>query len=134
MIVQAGTEYAIRALIELARVSENGYVPLRKIAEEGRMSEHYLYKVLRRLNHHGILHTAPGPKRGYRLAREPEEIGLLEVIEAVQGPLSVYRCVDEPWTCARSERCPVRKVFQELASRAAEVLGAHTLRDLLTLS
>lgn len=131
MFVQAGTEYAIRALMELARLSGNGSVPLRRIAENSQISEHYLYKVFRRLSERGILHAAPGPKRGYRLARQPDEIGLLEVVEAVQGPIYAYRCVEDPLTCARSERCPVRGIFSRMTEAVADVFGAYTLADIL---
>lgn len=128
MMLQAASDYAIRALREL--LAGNGqYVPLRKVCQKANLSENYLYKVLRKLCDRGILQAAPGPHRGFRLAKSPAQITLLEVIEAVQGEIAVYDCILDPSSCSRSAHCRTRAVFLEATEAVRSRLSACTLAD-----
>lgn len=133
MFLQAGSEYALRALVELAR-SGNGNgksIPLRTIAANCHVSEHYLYKLFHALSQKGILKASPGPKKGYRFAKEPEEITLLDVVSAVQGPLCAFNCVHNSEMCPDSEDCPTRKIFLELTDSVVHILSSHNVKELL---
>ena len=81
-------EYAIQATILLAEDSTSGPVPCSKLARLGKMPERFLLQILRNLVNHGILRSMRGVDGGYILTREPGEISLLEIIEAVDGPVA----------------------------------------------
>ena len=79
--------YALRALVYLARHREGGFVSVEEIAGTGGLSESFLRKSLKPLVSAGVLRSARGPHGGYRLARPARSITLLEVVEAVDGPV-----------------------------------------------
>lgn len=81
--------YAVRATLQLAKDPSDGPVPCSKLASEGNMPERFLLQILRNLVTHGILRSTRGVDGGYALTRPPEEISLLDVIEAIEGPMDV---------------------------------------------
>jgi Rrf2 family protein len=85
-LTQAST-YALAYLVYLARERPDRPVPSYEAAREEGLPERFLLKVLGLLARAGVLWGTRGPSGGYRLAREPKDITLLEVIEAVDGPL-----------------------------------------------
>ncbi len=80
--------YAVKATLQLANAEGSRPIPCSKIAAQGDMPERFLLQILRHLVTHGILHSTRGVDGGYRLDRPPEKISLLEVIEAIDGPLT----------------------------------------------
>ena len=79
--------YAVRATLQLAQNPSDSPVPCSKLASEGNMPERFLLQILRNLVTHGILRSTRGVDGGYMLTRPPEEISLLDVIEAIEGPM-----------------------------------------------
>lgn len=79
--------YALQATLQLAR-AEAGPVPCSRLAAEGKMPERFLLQILRNLVAHGILSSTRGVDGGYTLERPPDEISLLEIIEAIDGPMT----------------------------------------------
>lgn len=79
--------YAVRATLELAKCGSNSPVPCSRLAASGNMPERFLLQILRDLVNHGILKSTRGIDGGYALNRRPEEVSLLDVIEAIDGPL-----------------------------------------------
>jgi Rrf2 family protein len=76
----------------LAGLSEGGVLSAAAIAEFHGVSVSYLLKHLQALSGAGILETLPGPKGGYRLAKAPGAISLLDIVLAVEGPAPAFRC------------------------------------------
>jgi Rrf2 family transcriptional regulator, cysteine metabolism repressor len=79
--------YALQATLQLAQSNALGPVPCSQLAADGNMPERFLLQILRSLVAHGILSSTRGVDGGYTLDRGPEEISLLEIIEAIEGPL-----------------------------------------------
>lgn len=79
--------YAVQATLELAKSESTVPVPCSQLAAAGKMPERFLLQILRSLVTHGILRSTRGVDGGYTLTRSPEEISLLELIEAIEGPL-----------------------------------------------
>ena len=79
--------YALHASLQLAQDASGSPVPCSRLAAQGHMPERFLLQVLRNLVAHGILESTRGVEGGYMLERPPEDISLLEVIEAIDGPL-----------------------------------------------
>jgi Rrf2 family transcriptional regulator, cysteine metabolism repressor len=80
--------YALQAVIQLAQTGSNSPVPCSRLATTGKMPERFLLQILRSLVTHGILHSTRGVEGGYTLDRKPEHISLLQIIEAIEGPLN----------------------------------------------
>lgn len=79
--------YAVRATLQLAEKKTSSPVPCSELATEGQMPERFLLQILRNLVTHGILRSTRGVDGGYSLVRSPSEISLLDVIEAIDGPV-----------------------------------------------
>jgi Rrf2 family protein len=80
-------EYAIQAILQLAEHNGEAPVPCSRLASVGQMPERFLLQILRTLVTHGMLSSTRGVEGGYTLARPVDQVSLLEVIEAIDGPL-----------------------------------------------
>lgn len=87
-----GVEQAIHCVALLAGLSRGGLLTASSLAEYHGVSTSYLLKHLQALSQAGILRTVPGPKGGYRLARWPSDISLLDIVLAVEGREPAFRC------------------------------------------
>ncbi|WP_427928129.1 RrF2 family transcriptional regulator [Agrobacterium cavarae] len=94
MKMSDGVEQAIHSVAMLASLSPDGVLSAAALAEFHGVSTSYLLKHLQSLSGAGILSTMPGPKGGYRLAKEPEAITLLDIVLAVEGPAPAFRCAE----------------------------------------
>jgi Rrf2 family protein len=79
-------EYAVQATLQLAQNEASTPIPCSTLAAEGKMPERFLLQILRNLVTHGILRSTRGVDGGYSLVKSPDNISLLEVIEAIEGP------------------------------------------------
>lgn len=89
-----GVEQAIHSVSMLSTLSEGGVLSAAALAEFHGLSTSYLLKHLQALSGAGLLDTVPGPKGGYRLAKPPEKITLLDIVLAVEGPAPAFRCAE----------------------------------------
>ncbi|MCS7016224.1 MAG: Rrf2 family transcriptional regulator [Gemmatales bacterium] len=87
MRITRATTYAIYAMVDIAQHKAEGARASHVIAENYDIPERFLLKVLKPLVAAGLLHSVKGPRGGYQLARPATQITLLEIIEAVEGPL-----------------------------------------------
>ena len=123
--------YGLRALIDLAAAYGDGPTLVRSVAENQQISGKYLHALLATLKSAGLVRSVRGSGGGYALARDPSEIRLTEVIEALEGPLVLVDCVSDGELCDRSPRCAARDVWQSVSEAISDVLGSITLQDLL---
>ena len=91
--VSTKSRYGLRALIELARSSEGKPVSLSELADKQDISKKYLESIFRMLQKKGIIRSSRGASGGYSLARDPENVILLEILEAVEGPIHLLDCL-----------------------------------------
>lgn len=89
-----GVEQAIHSVLVLSSLSATGALSAAALAEFHGVSTSYLLKHLQALAGAGILQSVPGPKGGYRLARDASEITLLDIVLAVEGPEPAFRCAE----------------------------------------
>jgi Rrf2 family iron-sulfur cluster assembly transcriptional regulator len=125
-LTRAG-DHAIRALLVLLRQSANGRLTSYRLAEETKIPAEFLRKILSALARAKILRSVRGPTGGVRLARKPEDITLLDIVEAVEGPLALNECTRAPSACPRSPHCLVHPVWQQAQERLRETLASATL-------
>ena len=90
MRISRTVAYAVRATIELAKNESTAPVPCSQLAAAGEMPERFLLQILRNLVTHGILRSSRGVDGGYTLTRRPADVSLLDLIEAIEGPLDAH--------------------------------------------
>ncbi len=125
-----GGEYAIRAMTYLARYPEGHVASLRDIGRAQEIPESFLAKILQSLVHAGLAVSQRGAHGGFALARPAEQITMRDVIEAVDGPISVNLCTLDPEECKRSSTCEVHKAWLRAQEQLMDVLGGVTLKSL----
>ena len=96
MRLTRGADYGTRGIIYLARQPANAIVLVGDIASAEQLSESYLAKIFQELAKGGLVRSHRGAKGGFSLARPPEQITLRQVIEAIEGPIAINRCL-APW-------------------------------------
>ncbi len=90
MKLSQSTAYAVFATIHLAAAGPGGSVCCAQLAESGRLPQRYLLQILRALVRKGILRSVRGGNGGFSLAQDPSDISLLDLIEAIEGPVSLH--------------------------------------------
>ena len=131
-LIRRETDYAFRALAALAlggdrRVTTTG------VARHQAIPRRYAEKVLRKLVAAGIVRGQPGTNGGFRLARPVGDIRMLEVVEAVQGPVQINHCTRGKG-CPRQRACAVSPRWQDLQEAVVGFLGQPTLAEILGVS
>ena len=111
MQITRQADYAVRAVYYLTKLGMNSRAATSQIAEEQNIPPSFLAKIISQLSVAGLLHTSRGARGGVSLARSPEEISLLEVVEAIDGPILLNECVIDKGACSFSEDCPMRPVW-----------------------
>ncbi len=130
-ILRRNTDYALRLMISLARHGEDASVSTRALADEQDVPYQLACKLMQQLHSARLVESVMGAKGGFRLARRPAETSLLDVVEVIQGRLSLNRCLINDACCPRKESCPVRARMGELQSRMDQYMGGVTLEDLI---
>ena len=124
-------DYAVRAAIDLAR-HYGGRRKAREIAAAMDIPQQYLAQVLAPLVRQGLLVAVAGPGGGYALARNPEAITLLDVIEAAEGSIGGGRCLLSGMPCNPNSTCAVHETWRRAQLAMTAELRATTLAELVT--
>jgi len=111
MQITRQADYAVRAVLHLARVGNAERSATSMIAKEQNIPPSFLAKIISQLSIAGLLHTSRGARGGVTLAREPKDITLLEVVEAIDGPIQLNECVGNEGACSFDENCPIKPVW-----------------------
>jgi Rrf2 family protein len=130
MQITRQADYAVRAVLHLSRNGDQR-VATNVIAEEQHIPPSFLAKIVSQLSIAGLLHTSRGARGGVTLARAPGEISLLEVIEAIDGPIQLNECVGENSSCSFDENCPLRPVWCEAHEQLVTRLRGTNFADIL---
>jgi Rrf2 family protein len=121
-------DYAVRALVDLAAHPE---ARVREIAARTAIPGPHLAKVIQALARSGLVETTRGRTGGVRLVRDPGEINMREVVEAVQGPLRLNRCPRRGQGCPREPNCRLYRFWLEFEERVILQFEQVRLEDLL---
>jgi len=128
-IIRRKTDYGLRALVSLAKAGR----PMR--AEELAQTEDapvaFLHKALKDLGTVGIVAGQRGPSGGFALARPARKITVLEAVEAMQGPVTISRCLMGGGGCGRQRTCGLRRTWQKAQENMVSFLRDLTLEDLV---
>jgi Rrf2 family iron-sulfur cluster assembly transcriptional regulator len=129
-IVRRNTDYALRAMAYLAKNFGGESISTRLISEREDISYQLACKLMQKMNDAGLATSTMGPKGGFTLSKDPSEINLLEIIQAVQGPLSVNKCLAQDDPCDRKKDCPLSGKMKVLQDYIVNYLSDATLADL----
>lgn len=112
MQITRQADYAVRAVLYLAKLGSDQRAATSQIAQEQRIPPSFLAKIVSQLSVAGILQTSRGARGGVSLARSPEQISILEVVEAIDGPILLNECVaDNGGNCPFGDTCPMQPVW-----------------------
>lgn len=133
MQLTQATDYSFRVILYLAALEPGVIVSAKDISAHENIPMRFLLKTLRSLVKAGLLHSYRGPDGGYALAKEPENITLRHVIEAVEGPISINRCLIDDDYCSKhwTPVCPVHHALAGVQRKLIQELEKHNFADLL---
>lgn len=129
--VTRANEYAVRCLLFVAGREFGEVVGREEIASAMQIPRQFLSKIAQQLARSGFIEIVQGPKGGYRLLKTPEEITLLDVIEAVTGEIFLNDCVMRPESCFRNAECSVHLVWTKARHQLRETLREASFDKLL---
>ena len=129
--VTTAADYAIRAMIHLACLPEGGLALRSEIAEAQAIPASFMAKILRSLVRARLLRSSRGVNGGFSLARPTADINMLQIIEAVEGPLALLNCVPDPRGCAWSADCPASSVWLSVQENVKDTLRSTSLEALV---
>jgi Rrf2 family protein len=131
MLVTKETDYAVRALLDLAEHSGRGPVQARDVSTRQAIPDSFLKKILRTLRMAGMVHPSRGPKGGHTLAMPPGEIRLSDVLDAVEGPSANLGCIEVQGQYQIADLCLLQEAWRDAGQAAYQVLASITIADLL---
>jgi Rrf2 family iron-sulfur cluster assembly transcriptional regulator len=129
-IIRRNTDYALRAAVELASSYDNEPVATKQIACSQRIPYQLACKLLQRLHNAGIVKSTMGPAGGFTLSRAPSKITIRQVVEAVQGPVRLSRCLVSKSFCGLSRCCPINPELGRLQIKINTFLDSLSLKQL----
>ena len=125
-------DYALMAMKHLAVRADAGSASAREIAEQYDIPVELMAKVLQRLARHGLLTSHQGTRGGYRLGRASSAISVADIIQAIDGPLTVTACSTEAENCGQYAKCSVRDPLWRIKDRILSALSTCSLQEVAT--
>jgi Rrf2 family protein len=113
MQITRQADYAVRAVLYLAKIGPETRAATSQIAHEQQIPPSFLAKIVSQLSVAGLLQTSRGARGGVSLARSAEQISLLEVVEAIDGPILLNECVAANGVCTFGDDCPMKPIWCE---------------------
>jgi Rrf2 family protein len=132
MQITRQADYAIRAVLYLSKLESGQRASTSQVAEEQKIPPSFLAKIISQLSIAGLLHTSRGARGGVMLAKQPADITLLDVVEAIDGPITLNECAGEEGMCAFGDDCPLHSVWCEAQQDLVGRLGGTNFAQFAT--
>ena len=130
-VIRRNTDYALRMMVSLARHYGDKPTSSRLLSKEDSVPYQLASKLLQKLNRAKLVESQMGPKGGFRLMKKPSEITLGQIVVAIQGPISINRCLLDKEACEREPNCPVSKKLVQLQDNVDVFFNDITLNKLI---
>jgi len=130
MIITRATEYSIRAVLYLAQQFPAAVVSKQEICDAEGITPAFLTKILQPLIRSGLVRSKRGVSGGFALAKDPEKLTVLDVMKAVDEPLTLNLCLLEGSPCERECTCPVHDLWIQARDRLEEVFASQSLAEM----
>ncbi|APH15811.1 Rrf2 family protein [Clostridium sporogenes] len=133
MKITQEADYALRVILHLSKLGYGEKVEARIIAEKERLPLRFLLKLLRKLTKSGIVVSFRGVKGGYALNKQPKDINLKDVIEAIDGPICINRCIYDPKYCnaGKNGNCEIHGTLCKIQKKLVSELEAVNFQEIL---
>lgn len=132
MKISTKGRYAIRLMLDLAQHNTGEFISLRDISRRQDITVKYLEQIVTSLTRAGFLRSQRGNNGGYRLARQPADYKIGDILRVMEGSLEPIAClIDDPSLCPRSESCVTLPFWQGLSKVINDYVDSYTLQDLL---
>ena len=131
-MISSKGRYALRVMIDLARQNNEGYVPLKDIAERQNISKKYLEIIAKELVGAKLLKGVSGKGGGYRLSRQPQDYSVGEILDVMENSMAVVSCLENgAEECPRAAECDTLPMWTELNGLIHDFLYSKKLSDLV---
>ncbi|NIT13725.1 MAG: Rrf2 family transcriptional regulator [Candidatus Dadabacteria bacterium] len=130
MQVSRTLDYAVRSLTYMGRRPED-ILNMKEIADNQHIPLNYLAKIMRRLVERDILRSMVGPEGGYVLRRQPSDITLKEIYEAIEGEFRIIDCMDKDKICIFYDQCGQLPVWDKIKISMLKILESTSLDDII---
>ncbi|NMC44648.1 MAG: Rrf2 family transcriptional regulator [candidate division Zixibacteria bacterium] len=124
-------EYGIFGVVYLADQPADRITPLSEISETQGVPEKFLAKIFQSLSRSGLVRSHRGVKGGFSLGRPADQISIREIVEEIQGPYFIAKCLHTKDICNRKD-CPINLLLQKAQAALIDVFEKHTVADLLS--
>lgn len=128
MHITLETDYAVRIIDTLGKAQER--MSAQEIAEKAYVTLSFALKILRKLVHAGLVRSYKGAQGGYEINKPLNEISLYDIVETIEGPYMLNRCLAEGHVCIRNhddDPCPYHLAFEALSEDVTQKLKAATM-------
>jgi len=133
MKLSTRSRYGLRLMLSLATNTNKGPLQLSEISARENISEKYLGQIVIHLRAVGLVNSVRGAQGGYYLSREPKDITVLQIVECLEGDLSIVDCTLRPEECSRESACAAAQIWKLLSERVRETLAGITLADMVLI-
>jgi len=130
MQLTRAADYAVRVMIHLAGLPQGKRTRRTELADAAECPEQFLSKVLQGLTRAGLIVSHRGNTGGFELPDTHRSASLLEVVEAIEGPVRLNLCLHSDHACPRQEWCPAHPVWAEAQEAMAKVLEVACIDEL----
>ena len=130
MQITRASDYAVRVMIHLAGLPPGSRVRQSELSRATEVTGHFLSKVLQQLVRSRLIRSQRGSGGGYALAVPGASVSLLDVVEAIEGPVRLNQCLMEVPSCDRKSWCPAHQTWAEAQAAVVNVLGAASMASL----
>lgn len=131
MLVTRKTDYAVRCVLYLAQ-EDDQIANVTEVSRKMHIPKTFLAKIFQKLTKAGLVESIRGMNGGFRLAKKPVDISLLDIMTAIQGPIGINVCAVNSKQCSRSSTCSVHPVWVELRKEVNQRLQGQTIASLLS--
>lgn len=122
--------YGTRLMVDLALNYNNGPLVLNVVSKQEKVSKKYLEQIIRRLMSAHLVKSVRGPRGGYYLTKSPEKTKVLDIINAIEGPLNLIECLKNPTKCPLVNKCTTRAYWLEVQNNLKKSFANKTLKGL----
>ncbi len=129
-LTKAG-DYGFLGILYLARQPEKKVVRLSEISESEDIPEKFLAKIFQSYTRSGLVRSHRGARGGFSMAKPAEKITVKDILESVQGPIYLTRCLNSAESCERKDTCSLRKIWTKAQDHLTGLLEKKTLADLI---
>lgn len=132
MKISTKGRYALRLMVDLAEHKDSGFIALKDVAKRQNISKKYLEQIVPVLNGAGLLTTNRGNRGGYKLAKEPTEYTVGDILRITEGSIAPVSCLESDVnSCERKNFCQTLYVWEGLYKVVNEYLDSITVQDIV---